>query len=268
MTSQLLLIEDDLELARLVADFLQGEGYGVTTCGNALKAKKLLLAQRFDLIVCDVMLPGSSGFDLVRQIRQQFKGPILFMTAQTSVGAQLQGLELGAQDYLLKPLDPRILLAKIKVFLSASDAYETNTILKNHNLTVDRISGQVSIAGQDISLTNAELQLLLALLDSYGIAISRERLFREQLGREYDGEDRTMDGRASRLRRKLQAVDDHWNVRVVWGQGYCLSYADAPEISTEANSELNCEKSTGTNTEVAAEPMAKASAADDCGDEP
>ncbi|MBU2279454.1 MAG: winged helix-turn-helix domain-containing protein, partial [Gammaproteobacteria bacterium] len=137
-----------------------------------------------------------------------------------------------------------------------------------HNLTVDRISGQVSIAGQDISLTNAELQLLLALLDSYGIAISRERLFREQLGREYDGEDRTMDGRASRLRRKLQAVDDHWNVRVVWGQGYCLSYADAPEISTEANSELNCEKSTGTNTEAAAEPMAKASAADDCRDEP
>ncbi|MBU1437178.1 MAG: response regulator transcription factor, partial [Gammaproteobacteria bacterium] len=170
MTSQLLLIEDDLELARLVADFLQGEGYGVTTCGNALKAKKLLLAQRFDLIVCDVMLPGSSGFDLVRQIRQQFKGPILFMTAQTSVGAQLQGLELGAQDYLLKPLDPCILLAKIKVFLSAVEAHETATLLKNHNLVVDRISGQVSIAGQDISLTNAELQLLLALLDSYGIA--------------------------------------------------------------------------------------------------
>ena len=82
------------------------------------------------------------------------------------------------------------------------------------------------MAGQNICLTNAELQLLLALLDNYGLAISRERLFREQLGREYDGEDRTMDGRASRLRRKLQAVDAHWNIRVVWGQGYSISYAD------------------------------------------
>ena len=173
------------------------------------------------------MLPGSSGFDLVRQIRQQFKGPILFMTAQTSVGAQLEGLELGAQDYLLKPLDPRILLAKIKVFLSASAQTLTSTVLQQHNLTVDRVSGQTSMAGQDICLTNAELQLLLALLDNYGVAISRERLFREQLGREYDGEDRTMDGRASRLRRKLQAVDPHWNIRVVWGQGYCISYAEA-----------------------------------------
>ncbi len=230
---QLLLIEDDLELARLVADFLQGEGYCVTSCGNAQKAKKLLLAQRFDLIVCDVMLPGSSGFDLVRQIRQQFKGPILFMTAQTSVGAQLQGLELGAQDYLLKPLDPRILLAKIRVFLSATDPIAASTVLEKHNLTVDRISGQVSMAGQNICLTNAEHQLLLALLDNYGMAISRERLFREQLGREYDGEDRTMDGRASRLRRKLQAVDAHWNIRVVWGQGYSISYADAALIDVE-----------------------------------
>jgi len=211
---------------------LQSEGYGVTTCGNAQKAKKLLLAQRFDLIVCDVMLPGSSGFDLVRQIRQQFKGPILFMTAQTSVGAQLQGLELGAQDYLLKPLDPRILLAKIKIFLSAITPADASSVLEQHNLRVDRISGQVSMADQDLCLTNAELQLLLALLDNYGMAISRERLFREQLGREYDGEDRTMDGRASRLRRKLQAVDPHWNIRVSWGQGYSISYAEISSAGT------------------------------------
>lgn len=239
---QLLLIEDDLELARLVADFLQSEGYKVTSCGNAQKAKKLLLAQRFDLIVCDVMLPGSSGFDLVRQIRQQFKGPILFMTAQTSVGAQLQGLELGAQDYLLKPLDPRILLAKIKIFLSATEPAHISTVLENHNLTVDRLSGQVSMAGQNICLTNAEHQLLLALLDNYGMAISRERLFREQLGREYDGEDRTMDGRASRLRRKLQAVDPKWNIRVMWGQGYSISYADVAPPAAEIETQNEAEK--------------------------
>jgi DNA-binding response OmpR family regulator len=227
---QILLIEDDLELSRLVVDFLQSEGYQVSSCGNALKAKKLILAQRFDLIVCDVMLPGSSGFDLVKQIRQQFKGPILFMTAQTSVGSVLQGLELGAQDYLLKPLDPRILLAKIRIFLPPEHASaDPQPLLKQHNLTVDRVSGHVVLAGQDICLTNAELQLLLTLLDNYGVAVSRERLFREQLTREYDGTDRTMDGRASRLRRKLQNVDERWNVQVVWGQGYRISYAEATE---------------------------------------
>lgn len=226
----LLLIEDDIELAKLVVDFLQSQGYLVSSCGNAQKAKKMLLAQAFDLIVCDVMLPGSSGFDLVKQIRQQFKGPILFMTAQTSVGSVLQGLELGAQDYLLKPLDPRILLAKIRIFLAPTQSgHDTQPLLKQHNLTVDRVSGKVILAGQEICLTNAELQLLITLLDNYGVAVSRERLFREQLTREYDGVDRTMDGRASRLRRKLQTVDERWNVQVVWGKGYRISCAETAE---------------------------------------
>lgn len=226
----ILLIEDDLELAKLVDDFLQDEGYQVTQCGNALKAKKLLLAQSFDLMVCDVMLPGSNGFDLVRQIRQQFKGPILFMTAQTSVAAQLEGLQLGVQDYLLKPLDPRILLAKIRIFLAEESTSNTGTgSLQQGNLHIDKRSGKVVLAGQEISLTNAELQLLQALLEHYPVVVSRERLFREQLSREYNGEDRTFDGRASRLRRKLQAVDGRWNVRNVWGKGYSISFSSDAE---------------------------------------
>lgn len=233
MNAHILLIEDDLELAKLVEDFLQHEGYQVTHCGNALKARKVLLAQGFDLIVCDVMLPGSNGFDLVRQIRQQFKGPILFMTAVTSVAAQLEGLQLGAQDYLLKPLDPRILLAKIRIFLSeAHSAQTTGDVLQQGNLHIDKRSATVSVAGEEISLTDAELQLLITLTENYAVVVSRERLFREQLGREYDGADRTFDGRASRLRKKLQAADNKWNIRNIWGKGYCIIY-NANEAGTE-----------------------------------
>jgi len=227
--AELLIIEDDAELARLIQDFLEQEGYQVTVAGNAQRARKWLLAQRFDLLVCDVMLPGISGFDLVKQIRSQFKGPILFLTAQTSVSAQLQGLALGAQDYLLKPLDPRILLAKIRIFLQPAGQTADREVLCQHNLKLDPLTGQVHLADQALALTNAELQLLHALLQDYGTVISRDRLFREQLGREYDGADRTMDGRASRLRKKLQAVDAKWNVSVIWGQGYRLRYAERAE---------------------------------------
>lgn len=225
MSRQLLFIEDDHALARLVQDFLQAEGYKVTLSAHALKAKKMLQEQQFDLILCDVMLPGTSGFELISQIRAGFSGPILFMTAQTQLNAQLKGLQLGAQDYLLKPVDPRLLLAKIKIFLpDIVVPVPKQQVIQQLNLSLDRLNKTVTLSNQKLTLTNAELMLLEALMDNYGTVVSREWLFREQLFRDYDGIDRTMDGRASRLRKKLQQIDPHWTVQHSWGLGYSLIY--------------------------------------------
>lgn len=220
----ILLLEDDLELTRLLSSFLKRH-YTVTTCSQAGQARSWLQRQTFDLLLCDVNLPGKSGFDLVKEIRQQFSGPILFMTARTDVASQLTGFELGAQDYLLKPIEPEVLLAKLKVFLSMnSEAQATQDEWVKYNLVLNTANKTATLSGQRLDLTSAEYMLLEALLNRFGSVVSRESLFQMHLSREYDGIDRTMDGRASRLRKKLQSVDTDWTVSRQWGEGYYLEY--------------------------------------------
>jgi DNA-binding response OmpR family regulator len=228
MSKHILLLEDDLELTRLIVDCLSPEGYMVSYAYNAARAAQLFHQQSFDLVICDVMLPGKSGFSFVEEIRDSFSGPILFMTAQVSLKQQLYGFELGAQDYLLKPIDPRLLLAKLKVFLAQDQTpVQLNCELVQHNLRLDPKTRAAYLAGIRLELTTAESRLLEALMRHYGEVVSRDWLFQRHLGRVYDGIDRTMDGRVSRLRRKLQAIDPAWNIVISWGEGYYLAYTPA-----------------------------------------
>ena len=225
MSHHILLLEDDADLTRLIKTCLQQQHYIVSSCSHAHRAALFLSEQQVDLILCDVMLPGKNGFDFVAEIRQHFDGPILFMTAQSSIRNQLQGLALGAQDYLVKPVDPRILLAKLRVFLPENNVKTPETAQINlHNLIVDQQTRKATLAGQLINLTSAEFKLLQALALQFGKVVSREWLFQQHLGREYDGMTRTMDGRASRLRKKMQQIDPRWQVVTSWGEGYYLSY--------------------------------------------
>lgn len=225
MSAHILLLEDDLELTRLIVDCLSAEGYAVTYAHTAARAAQLLHQQNFELVLCDVMLPGKSGFCFVEEVRASFAGPILFMTAQVSLKQQLYGFELGAQDYLLKPIDPRLLLAKLKVFLSPEKLQsQPSTELVQHNLRLDLNTKISWLDDTRLELTTAEGRLLEALLQQSGKVVTRDWLFQHQLGKFYDGSDRTMDGRASRLRKKLQAIDPAWNVVIAWGEGYYLAY--------------------------------------------
>ncbi|ALZ77294.1 response regulator transcription factor [Rheinheimera sp. F8] len=225
MAHHILLLEDDHGLARLTSALLTQEGYHITWCTHAHRAEQLLCEQKFDLLLCDVLLPGSSGFDFVKSIRSQYQGPVLFMTAQTQLKHQLYGFELGAQDYLLKPLEPQLLLAKLRVFLPAPQVEDQSaSFIDLYNLQLDLHSRTAILAGEPLELTSAEFKLLAALAGQFGKVVSRNLLFQQHLGRAYDGIDRTMDGRASRLRKKLQSRDLAWNVVTAWGEGYYLSY--------------------------------------------
>lgn len=233
MPPHILLLEDDAALARLTCQLLQQEGYSVSWCTNAERARAQLANQHFDLLLCDVLLPGSSGFDFVREIRSSFSGPVLFMTAQTQIKHQLQGFALGAQDYLLKPIDPRLLLAKLQVFLGPVSPVPAEPVTEQlhwHNLQLDLKFRTARLGDRPLDLSGSEFKLLAALAVHPGKVVSRNWLFQQHLGRNYDGIDRTMDGRASRLRRKLQAADPAWNVVTAWGEGYYLSYQQSGAV--------------------------------------
>ena len=221
----ILIIEDDIELTRLLKAFL-GKHFTVSTCSQAHRAKAMLQEQEFDLILCDVNLPGKSGFELVSEVRNSFSKPILFMTARTDLASQLSGFELGAEDYLIKPIDPEILLAKINVFLSLKrHKSEKKTRYSCHNLEIDPSSKAVTLDGEALELTSAEFKLLEALVNHFGSVVSRDWLYQNHLGKEYDGMCRIMDGRASRLRKKLKLIDTNWDIGRQWGEGYYLEFS-------------------------------------------
>ncbi|MBU2883128.1 response regulator transcription factor [Psychrosphaera sp. B3R10] len=227
MKRHILILEDDLELARLIKAYLQDQRFIVTHFSQAHTALKQLPEQQFDMLLCDINLPGKNGFEFVQEVRAEFAGPILFMTALTDTKSQLKGYELGAEDYLVKPINPELLLAKINVFFKLDRQVKPQqTLFQMGNLTLDTNSKTSYLNGEKLNLTSAEFRLLTALLAQFGHVVSREWLFQHHLGREYDGIDRAMDGRASRLRKKLQLIDPSWNVITAWGEGYYLSKDD------------------------------------------
>lgn len=219
----ILLVEDDARLSELIQAFLQQNSFKVTVINRGDTALKEIPGMTPDLIVLDIMLPGLDGMALCREIRPQFHGPILFLTAKDSDFDQVLGLEIGADDYVIKPVEPRVLLARINNLLRRfaqhpeADADELNFGL----LQVKRHSRVVTLGEQAIELTSHEFDLLWLLASHAGETKSREFIHQKMIGREYDGLDRTVDVRISRLRKKLMDhADTPYRIKTIWGKGY------------------------------------------------
>ncbi len=219
------LVEDDVRLAALTQEYLERQGFRVSHEIRGDLAVDRILASQADLVILDLMLPGLNGLEVYKQIQPQFSGPVLMLTAKDEDIDQVLGLELGADDYVTKPVQPRVLLARINNLLRrqsrSSTAAKRHDTLEFNQLSINPASRQVLLAGEEIEFTTNEFELLWLLATHAGEIMSREQILTAVRGIEYDGLDRWVDIRISRLRNKLNDDAEHpQKIKTVWGKGY------------------------------------------------
>ena len=228
--AHLLIVEDDDQLAELLIEYLGQQGFELSRVASGDVATEKILKTRPDLVILDLMLPGANGLDVCREVRDSYPGSILMLTASQSEADHVAGLELGADDFVNKPIEPRVLLARIRAQLrrlnggwdSTSD--DEGGILRVGSLQVDIASRDVSVEGELVPLTTMEFDVLLRLALEAGSVVKRDDLYAQVMGIEYDGIDRGMDVHVSRIRRKLQRAGfDASRLKSVRGVGYLLA---------------------------------------------
>ncbi|GAA4651638.1 winged helix-turn-helix domain-containing protein [Kistimonas scapharcae] len=218
-SGRILIVEDDERLAALTKEYLENNGMSAAIEGDGAKAVARILEEQPDLVVLDLMLPGEDGVSICRRVRPEYSGPILMLTARTDDLDEVLGLEMGADDYVAKPVRPRVLLARIRALMrrrlpAVEKTEETGVIrLTFGNLVVDSAMREAWLENQSVDLTSAEFDLLWLLCSNAGRVLSREEIFEKLRGIEYDGQDRSIDVRVSRIRPKIG--DDPMHPRLI-----------------------------------------------------
>lgn len=232
---QVLVIDDDIELCDLLSDYLSTEGFSVDTVNHGEKGAESALEGNYSLIVLDVMLPGMNGFDVLRKIRESSKVPVIMLTARGDDIDRIVGLELGADDYLPKPFNPRELVARIRAVQRRIDSGDQKSGVKEQSparkvgdVVLCTTSRSVKCDGRAVELTSVEFNLLEVLLERAGEVVSREDLVEKVLGRRLSAYDRSIDVHVSALRKKL----GHFNgtterIRTIRSVGYLYSLPES-----------------------------------------
>src|SRR5499427_9975375 len=225
---RVLVVDDDVELCALVTEYLEPEGFSVDTAHDGLEAVERALANDYAIIVLDVMLPGINGFEALRRIRAKSSTPVLMLTARGEDVDRIVGLEIGADDYLPKPFNPRELVARIRAILRrakpARVADSVPEVLSVGDVELDPATRTVQRAGQPVELTSVEFNLLEVLLREAGRVVTRERLVNAVLSRKFMPFDRSIDMHVSKVRRKLgdsEESGDH--IKTIRGVGYMFA---------------------------------------------
>ena len=223
--NRILIIDDDEELCELVSEYLTGEGFETTAVHTGKIGLEKVSAENFDLVTLDVMLPEMNGFDVLRELRKSSQIPVLMLTARGDEVERIVGLEIGADDYLAKPFNPRELAARIRAILRRVHGDEADAPpekLKIDDLEVSETARSAKRGGEDLQLTSVEFDLLAALLKEAGKIVKKEDLSRKVLERSLSPFDRSLDMHVSNLRKKLgkRAADDEERIKTIRSVGY------------------------------------------------
>ena len=230
--SRIMIVEDDERLAALTSEYFASNGLAVELVNDGDEAIRRILSSQPDLVVLDLMLPGADGLAVCREVRSRgFRNPILMLTARTDDMDQILGLEMGADDYVAKPAKPRVLLARVKALLRRveTDQESAPSRLEFGQLVIDNAAREVLLDGAPVDLTSAEYDLLWLLASNAGNVLSRETIFERLRGIQYDGQDRSIDVRISRIRPKVgDDPDNPRRIKTVRSKGY-LFVADVSQ---------------------------------------
>jgi DNA-binding response OmpR family regulator len=222
-TVHILLVEDDSELAEWIREFLVQQDFQVSIADRGDTAVDMIRELTPDLVLLDIMLPGKDGHQVCREAREFYQQPILILTANDGELDEVMGLELGADDFMPKPVRPRVLLAHIKALLRRKTTTSEQKLdqINFGIFTINQSAKSVTLRGDSVSLSSTEFDLLWVLANHAGQVMHRNELVQKLRGFDYDGFDRTIDVRISRLRKKLgDNLQQPERIKTVWGKGY------------------------------------------------
>ncbi len=216
---KILVVDDESRMRKLVKDFLVKQNYEVIEAGDGSEALDMFFAnQETALIILDVMMPKMDGWQVCKEIRNYSKVPIIMLTARADERDELQGFQLGVDEYIAKPFSPKILVARVEAILRRTNQITENEVLEYGEIIINKAAHVVTINGKNIDLSFKEFELLTYFMENKGIALSREKILNSVWNYDYFGDARTIDTHVKKLRSKLGEKGDL--IKTVWGMGY------------------------------------------------
>ncbi|MDD2981258.1 MAG: response regulator transcription factor [Hespellia sp.] len=215
----ILVVDDERRMRKLVKDFLTREGYGVIEAGDGMEAMDMFYEHKdIALIILDVMMPKMDGWQVCREIRTTSKVPIIMLTARADERDELQGFELGVDEYVSKPFSPKILVARVEAILRRVQGKDSGDVRDAGGILIDQAAHIVKIDDKSVDLSFKEFELLTYFVENEGIALSREKILNNVWNYDYFGDARTIDTHVKKLRSKLGEKGEY--IKTIWGMGY------------------------------------------------
>ena len=223
MDKKILIIDDDTNICEMLKIYMENEGYEVKTANDGAEGVNFFKMYEPDIVLLDIMLPKKDGWQVCREIREIAQKPVIMITAKGDVFDKVLGLELGADDFVVKPFDMKELSARVKAVLRRYQAHVNPTedeVIKFENIEISLQKYELKLNGKSVDIPPKELELLYFLASNYNHVFTRDQLLDKVWGFDYLGDSRTVDVHVKRLREKLEGVSDKWVLKTVWGVGY------------------------------------------------